>query len=129
MRLHTLLRMYKHPQPLKIHRPTLRKNMPFNPTSRPEIMEHPPPRLLRICPKIAYAIFANFEPRRYLRKLKIDNARLVDTRLDRVALPILADIHGAAVGLEVLLVGGEGEVGDVVGAPEVRFVRVWEDDL
>ena len=129
MRLHALQRMYEQPSPLKVDRPALRENVAFDLTRRPKLMIHLPPRILRIGAKVARAILAHDESRRRLREFQIHNPLLIESRLDRIALPILADLHRAPIRLEVMLVFREREIRDVVRGPYMRLVGIRRDDL
>lgn len=117
MRLHALQGSNIDPQTLEIHRSGLRQDMSLNPTPRPELMKHPAPRILGIGTKVTRPILSDHESGRYLRKLQVDDAGLVDIGFDRVAFPVLAELHAAAIRVEVLHVFGKLVVGEVVGAP------------
>lgn len=121
--------MYKYSRSFEVHRSTLRQDMSLNLTSRPELMIHPTPRLLRIFTKSTRPILAHHVPRRNLRELQVDNALLVHGGLDGITLSILADIHRAIFRLESMVVGGEVEVGEVLRTPVVWFAGVGGKDL
>jgi hypothetical protein len=121
--------MHKHAPALEIHRPLLRDQRTLNLTPRPKQMLHATPRRLRIRAKIASPIPPRRETRRSLRERNIHNTALVHTALDPVRLPVLADLHRALLGGEVLLVVGEGEVVEVVGSPELGGIGDGVDDL
>jgi hypothetical protein len=121
--------MHKHAPALEIHRPLLRDQRTLNLTPRPKQMLHATPRRPRIRAKIASPIPPRRETRRSLRERNIHNTALVHTALDPVRLPVLADLHRALLGGEVLLVVGEGEVVEVVGSPELGGIGDGVDDL
>ena len=117
MRLHALQRPNIKSQSLEIHRPGLREHMALYPASRPELMEHPSPRILGIGAEVTRPILPHNKPRRYLCEFQVHDAGLVDVGFDGVAFPVLAELHAATLGMEVLHVVGELDVGEVVGAP------------
>ena len=117
MRLHALQGPNICSQTLELHRTRLRQDMSLNSTTRPEFMEHPAPRILRIGTKVTRPILPDYKSRRCLRELQVHDAGLVDIGFDGVAFPVLAELHAAAVGMKVLHIFGKLYVGEVVGAP------------
>lgn len=121
--------MDKDPPPLKIHRTLLRQKLPLHATTRPELMIHLAPRILGIGAKIRRPVLATHHRRRVLVELEIDDRLRVDGRFDAVGFAVLGQGHADVVGVEVVAVGGEGEVLEVVAAPEVRGGGVRVGDL
>ena len=109
---------------LEIDRPSRRQYLTLNLTSRPESMYHSPPWILRIRTKVGCPIFANHMSRKPLRELQIDDVFLVGVVLNHVAFFILTDRYR-----EVLLIGRESDIREVLGAPEVRLVWVLREDF
>ena len=121
MRLHALQSATKEAQPIETHRALLRQNVALDLTPRPELVIHAAPRLLRVGAEIRVPVFPDHEARRHLRELEIHDLGLVDGGFDGVAFAVFAQFHAAVLGVEVLLVFGEGEVREVVGGPLVWF--------
>jgi len=107
MRLHALQSMHKQALALEIHRASRRQDLPFHLTPRPELMYLPAPILLRIGAEVAGPVLPDHNARTCLRELQIDDVFRICTRFDSVALSILADGEGTAVGREVVLIVGE----------------------
>jgi hypothetical protein len=129
VRLHALQSVHKHSPALEINRSLLRDQRALNLTPRPEQVLHATPRRLGISAKVASTIPPRRETRRGLSERDIDNTALVHTALDPVRLAILANLHRALLGSEVLLVVGEVEVVEVVGGPELGGIGDGIDDL
>ena len=121
--------MNEQPLSLEVHRPLLREHLPLNPTQRPKLMIHLAPRVRGIRAKVRRPILATDKRGRLLREGQIHDGLGVDGRLDVVALAVLGDLHRDLVVGEVVAVGRELEVLEVVGAPEVFFRRVEVGDF
>lgn len=129
MRLHALQSVHEHSPTLEINRSLLRDQRTHNLASRPEQVLHAAPRLLRVGAKVAGAVLARRETRCGLGEGDVHDTALVHTALDLVRLSILGDLHGALLGVEVLLIVREGEVVEVVGSPELGGIRDGVDNL
>lgn len=112
--LHALKRVDEQALALEVNRSVLGHDAALNLTSRPELVVQPSPWMCRISSKCACPILAHHEAWRDLSELQVHIRTLVRSRLDNIALSVLAQIHRASISLEALLVLGEVEVVEIV---------------
>lgn len=118
-----------YPSPLEIHWPIGSQYLTFHITPWPELVYHPSPRVLWICTKVRRPILPDNDRRTGLSEFQFHNMLLVRVTLHHVALAILAKGYRAPISGEILLIRREGDVRQVVRAPEVRLIWVVREDL
>lgn len=129
MRLHTLQSVDEDAHTLHVDRAVLGHDAAFNTTSGPKGVSHAAPWLLLVCAEERPTILAHDKSRCCLCPFHVHDRLLVRVRLDVIGLAVFTEIHSAAVGLEVLLVLGEGVVGEVVRRPDVVLAAILCKDL
>lgn len=106
--------MNSHSLALEVNRSVLCHDIALNLTPRPEKVLHVSPWLRWVRPKCARAVLASPKAGCGQRELDIDERLFVGGGLDGVRLSIFAQIHRAAIGLEVVLVLGEAVVAEII---------------
>ena len=129
MRFHALQSMYEDALPLEIHRSSRCQYLPLNIASRPELVYHSSPRVLRIRAEVRCPILADHRPGCRLRERQVDDVFLVCIRLDCMALPIFTHGNRGSIGCESVLVIWELDVREVLRTPDVRLRRIVGEDL
>lgn len=109
--------MHKHTLAGEIHRGAVRRDdSPRDAAARPEKMFHTTPGLGGVGAKGGCAGFADGDTRGETGEGEVDHVAVarVHIAFDGVRGAVSAELHGACVGDEVLAIGGEGEMMDVV---------------
>jgi hypothetical protein len=129
MRLHALQSINVETTPLHVNLSRLGHEAAFDRTSRPESVTHLAPWLLWIGAVEGCSVLAGHEARRELGDLDFDYGLLAGGRLYRVRRPILGQLDREVVGVEIVFIGIEAVVFELVGGEEVGRRLVGIEDL
>lgn len=116
--LHALQGVHEHALAREIDLGAVRRDdRPGDAAARPEEVFHATPGLGGVGAERGGAVLADGDARGETGEGQIDDVAVtwVHAAFDGVRGAVGAELHGAGVGEEILAVGGEGEVVDVVG--------------
>lgn len=129
MRLHALQRVGEEPATGKVVGLLLGCDGALNLASGPESMAHGAPGVLRVRAKGCGAVLANHQAWRRASKGEVNQAVLIDSRLDGICRAVLVQGQGQIIGADRVHFLVEDVVIQGIRVPNVRGIAIGGEDL